>query len=1206
MDNLKRGPVNFNRNFPIRKPIQRTIAPNVSQKFPMRKPLATRPFAGINPRKPPFQDYSPISRFSPDKSPKKQPSQLLMIGMGVLIFFIILIIILVILGNRNKGSQTDVVSQDLDMIIKNVQLENNSIKVNMSINPKDSKLVGIKFIFEAEGKFEVFKEDFLSSASGINEFTFKLKNLNSKEITKVLVSPIFEDNEKGTFVGSIKDTYVPELNDNSGDYSDYQDNSNNYYQNYSDYEEDYYNDYNYNKTNNVSQIKINNTNQTLNNNTNASQLNYTNQTNNQNNSQTNYTNTTYSTPVCGNGKLEIGEFCEINNLAGESCISLGFVSGTLGCRKTCEFDTRYCSDSTINNSVCTTHASYFCYNNDVYWYNSCDERETIKQDCNSTQYCANNVCVNNQTTSSCNSNSYSACYNGDVYWYNNCGIRESIRYNCGSTQTCSNGACVDSCVSHSSSSCYNNNIYWYNSCGTRESIRYSCNSTQTCTNGVCVSNVTSSKTFPLKISSNSRYLTYQDGTPFLMVGDTAWSMIAQLNKTDADYYLQSRSQKGFNTILINLIEGKYADNAPSNIYGVAPFTGKTFTTPNEAYFAHADYIINSARQKGMIVLLAPIYADTDEGFGYEIQSASESDMLAWGRYVGQRYQNYDNIIWDIGGDIDPTFAKTKIQKVAEGIKEYNPNALFTAHNIRGQMAVDPWSGASWLNLNDIYSYKTEIPEDAKRAYDLSSIKPFFLFEGIYENEHTITTPELRSQAYWTMLSGGFGNMFGNCPMWSFDTTTAISYCGSGLKWKNQLNSAGAESMIYEKKLFESINWNLLIPDFNHLILKSGYGTLGEADYAIGAKTSDNSAIVIYLPTQRTISVDTTVLSGTSIKSQWYNPREGNYVDLGTSSESSSNSYTTPTTSGPDWVLVITSSTVCTSQYSSACYNGDVYWYNSCGNREGIRYDCSTSQTCSSGQCVNTGNCGIAEGTYTGVTINIGADFTRAPNTNPAGTVVYNNRIYVNDWNVSDSVYEYYMNGTFTGFKFHLFSDSASSNGCSSSGNGCAQGMYYDGSNFYVSNWYWHAGIYRYSANGQYLGVFINTSLNGADDLEGVYFDGAYYYVVDYLDQEIYIYNINGGYTGRHWDTGVSGNICPSDIISDGTYFWILDHCELPNLRGYIYKYFVNGTYTGNHFYLSGLGNGNAEGLGQNSTHFFVTDEDQRKIYLYYKQTSPCS
>ena len=61
------------------------------------------------------------------------------------------------------------------------------------------------------------------------------------------------------------------------------------------------------------------------------------------------------------------------------------------------------------------------------------------------------------------------------------------------------------------------------------------------------------------------------GKPFLIQGDTAWSLIAQLTREDADLYLEDRRARGFNTILVSLIEAKFATNAPANAYGQPPF-----------------------------------------------------------------------------------------------------------------------------------------------------------------------------------------------------------------------------------------------------------------------------------------------------------------------------------------------------------------------------------------------------------------------------------------------------------------------------------------------------------------------------------------------------------------------------------------------------------------------------------------------------------
>jgi hypothetical protein len=58
-------------------------------------------------------------------------------------------------------------------------------------------------------------------------------------------------------------------------------------------------------------------------------------------------------PVCGNGVVEIGEDCDLLNLDGETCISLGHeAGGTLRCNSTCGFDESFCRNPTCGNDIC--------------------------------------------------------------------------------------------------------------------------------------------------------------------------------------------------------------------------------------------------------------------------------------------------------------------------------------------------------------------------------------------------------------------------------------------------------------------------------------------------------------------------------------------------------------------------------------------------------------------------------------------------------------------------------------------------------------------------------------------------------------------------------------------------------------------------------------------------------------------------------------
>src|SRR5262245_5038842 len=73
----------------------------------------------------------------------------------------------------------------------------------------------------------------------------------------------------------------------------------------------------------------------------------------------------------------------------------------------------------------------------------------------------------------------------------------------------------------------------------------------------------------LSVGPTGRYLVDVQGQPVFLQADAGWSLFAQLNTDDATTYLQSRSAAGFNAVLANLIEHKFATNAPENAYGEA-------------------------------------------------------------------------------------------------------------------------------------------------------------------------------------------------------------------------------------------------------------------------------------------------------------------------------------------------------------------------------------------------------------------------------------------------------------------------------------------------------------------------------------------------------------------------------------------------------------------------------------------------------------
>ncbi len=54
---------------------------------------------------------------------------------------------------------------------------------------------------------------------------------------------------------------------------------------------------------------------------------------------------------CGNGAIDSGEECDGANLAGQDCVGLGYLAGTLACGGDCLFDTSACSNSICGNGL---------------------------------------------------------------------------------------------------------------------------------------------------------------------------------------------------------------------------------------------------------------------------------------------------------------------------------------------------------------------------------------------------------------------------------------------------------------------------------------------------------------------------------------------------------------------------------------------------------------------------------------------------------------------------------------------------------------------------------------------------------------------------------------------------------------------------------------------------------------------------------------
>ena len=373
--------------------------------------------------------------------------------------------------------------------------------------------------------------------------------------------------------------------------------------------------------------------------------------------------------------------------------------------------------------------------------------------------------------------------------------------------------------------------------------------------------------FPIRVAEDGRVFEDATGRPFLLQGDTAWSLIAELKREDAEIYLEDRRKRGFNAILVNLLEHRFSSHPPANAYGEKPFEGDAFGDLNPKYFDHAAWVIGRAEQLGMAVFLAPAYLGVNgnsQGWFSEVQAAGPAKMRAYGEAIARRFAKFHNIIWVLGGDFNAP-DRQLVSDLAEGLAQVASKTLQTVHSARNTNTAELWADQPWLSFDTVYTY--DDVHAAISARRKAGRMPVILLEGAYEFERGTTARMIRRNAYGALLAGAAGQFFGNNPIWHF---TGPGIFNVDRSWQEALGSPGARSMTVLKKLFDRLPWPQLRPDLEkHIALKP-------ASHA--SSLPDGTLSVIYGDADGFAVPKDAVRQGG--KAIWFDPVSGIFAEAG--------------------------------------------------------------------------------------------------------------------------------------------------------------------------------------------------------------------------------------------------------------------------------------------------------------------------------------
>ncbi len=431
----------------------------------------------------------------------------------------------------------------------------------------------------------------------------------------------------------------------------------------------------------------------------------------------------------------------------------------------------------------------------------------------------------------------------------------------------------------------------------------------------------------LRVSYNGHYLEKMNGTPFLWLGDTSWSLAHRLTRSEALAYLNDRQEKGFT--IIQSVAHWYPHGAQKkrgplnavNAYGHRPFEGRGNDpdtaaplvvegggpdNPND-YWDHLDFIVRETKRRGMYLALLPTWGSAfiNRRFSKASVEYTSSEAKAYGHFLGNRYKNESHIIWVLGGDVDPQNSgvgdkRSVYRSMAEGIGrgatgddglQWNKPSdswnqlMMTFHAVGTPKATHQEGGSSsiwfnndpWLDINMIETYKWtyKVYSLVKEDYEKTKpIKPTILGEGAYEygaygKECGLITPlVVRQQAYHSFFGGG-GHTYGHTVLWRF-----LPVCG--ITWQQALSAPGVKQITsIMKPLLIQQEWWKWVPDQSIITSKTGNGS----DPVTAVKSNDDTRILVYYPRRHTVSIKNTL--GFPAQGRWFDPRNGTTTYIGT-------------------------------------------------------------------------------------------------------------------------------------------------------------------------------------------------------------------------------------------------------------------------------------------------------------------------------------
>ena len=341
----------------------------------------------------------------------------------------------------------------------------------------------------------------------------------------------------------------------------------------------------------------------------------------------------------------------------------------------------------------------------------------------------------------------------------------------------------------------------------------------------------------LKISPGKRNVVHDDGKPFLVVGDTPWSIPYRATVSQVKEYAKNRRQKGFNTTLLISMQPDIFAEGPEARNRVLGFD-RAFEDSKDGHMnkLKPDYFQTLDTLVGILIdhELLPVFAPLAHGYGWKDKTAlgSQADSGEYARYCRYLVARYGSTpaLWLIS--VDNNGLSPGVKPAGETIEKwdcyrqpvglhYNQWDNFLAKwakpgdpccfHYNRTYQDEPWLDFQWAQTGHDGKH---IYHKVEGMYDNQPVKANMngepTYEGMGGGRHALGW--WQGEDAWSQLmhGGTMGVIYGAVSLWQWKITKDEQeweeWTDAPYSWRDALDFEGGKYVGFISRAFEGFDF----------------------------------------------------------------------------------------------------------------------------------------------------------------------------------------------------------------------------------------------------------------------------------------------------------------------------------------------------------------------------------------------------------------